>query len=462
MPSFPEFAPEDSPAVPLRLIRGGARQDWTAHGSPFAGKWISACGFEGRPGQILLVPDETGELAEALVGWPGVGETECKRFRLAETLRQLPAGNYRLQGELTSDELDEAALASLFAQYSFDRFTPSAGCRARLVPPPGCDRERLLAIGAGEFLTRDLINTPASDLGPDQLEDEVRQLAERHSAAVASVCGEELKHGFPLIHAVGCAAAAEPRLLDLQWGSTGPLVTLIGKGICFDTGGLNIKPGRSMVLMKKDMGGAAVAAGLADMILRLRLNLRLRLLIPVAENAIAGNAMRPGDVLTARSGRTVEVTNTDAEGRLVLADALDLAAESGPDLLITFATLTGAARVALGPEVVPFFTDSETLADRLECSSRRTRDPLWRMPLWRGYDSMLKSDIADVVNSPGSGFAGAVTAALFLRRFVGCGQNWAHFDLYCWQPKAEPGRPKGGVGQASRAVLDALPALLNL
>ena len=217
-----------------------------------------------------------------------------------------------------------------------------------------------------------------------------------------------------------------------------------------------------MALMKKDMGGAAVAAGLADMIMRLRLNLRLRLLIPAAENAIAGSAMRPGDVLTARSGRTVEVTNTDAEGRLVLADALDLAAESSPDLLITFATLTGAARVALGPEIVPFFTDSETLADRLTDSARRTRDPLWRMPLWQGYDSMLKSDIADVVNAPGGGFAGAITAALFLRRFVGCGQNWAHFDLYCWQPKAEPGRPKGGVGQASRAVLDALPGLLNL
>ena len=217
-----------------------------------------------------------------------------------------------------------------------------------------------------------------------------------------------------------------------------------------------------MALMKKDMGGAAVAAGLADMIMRLGLPLRLRLLVPAAENAIAGCAMRPGDVLTARSGRTVEVTNTDAEGRLVLADAIDLAQESGPDLLITFATLTGAARVAFGPEIVPYFTESETLADGLERSSRRTRDPLWRMPLWPGYDSMLESNIADVLNAPAGGMAGAITAALFLRRFVRRAQDWAHFDLYCWQPKAEPGRPKGGVGQASRAVLDALPAALDL
>ena len=375
---------------------------------------------------------------------------------------QVPAGNYRLQADLTSDELDEAALASLYAQYSFDRYAPSAGCEARLELPQGCDRERLLAIASGEFLTRDLINTPASDLGPDQLAETVRHLAKRHGASVESVCGEELERGFPLIHAVGCAAEAQPRLLDLQWGSTGPLLTLIGKGICFDTGGLNIKPGRAMVLMKKDMGGAAVAAGLADMVMRLGLPLRLRLLIPVAENAIAGNAMRPGDVLTARSGRTVEITNTDAEGRLVLADALDLAKESAPDLLITFATLTGAARVALGPEIVPYFTDSETLADSLDRASRRTRDPLWRMPLWQGYDSMLKSEIADVLNAPAGGLAGAITAALFLRRFVSHAQEWAHFDLYCWQPKAEPGRPNGGVGQASRAVLDALPAALNL
>ena len=462
MPEVPEFAPDGASSVPLRLIRENDSRDWEEHGSLFVRKWTASCGFKGRAGQVAALPDENGNLAQILVGWPDGSGRDSKRFRLAETLRQVPAGNYRLEGELTADELDEAALAALFAQYSYDRYAPSSGCEARLQLPQGCDRERLLAIGSGEFLTRDLINTPASDLGPDQLEAAVRKQAARHGAAVDSVCGEELEHGFPLIHAVGRAAAAPPRLLDLQWGSTGPLLTLIGKGICFDTGGLNIKPGRSMALMKKDMGGAAVAAGLAEMIMRLGLPLRLRVLIPAAENAIAGDAMRPGDVLTARSGRTVEVTNTDAEGRLVLADAIDFSQESSPDLLITFATLTGAARVALGSEIVPYFTDSESLAECLEKSSRRTRDPLWRMPLWQGYDSMLKSDIADMLNAPAGGLAGAITAALFLRRFVISGRRWAHFDLYCWQPKAEAGRPKGGVGQASRAVLDALPAALSL
>ncbi len=461
MSALPEFAPEGEKTVPIHLVRRSDLADLNETAGSLAANWARSTGFSGRAGQVLKVPDASGNLAAVLAGDPRGGDLPVPRFFLAGVLQKLETGSYRLEAGLTSEERDEAALASLFAQYRFDRFSERKGCGARLALPEGCDRERLTAVAAGEFMARDLINAPASGLGPAELESRVAALADANNAGFRVTDGDDLERSFPLIHAVG-AAGRGPRLLDFQWGNDGPKLTVVGKGVCFDTGGLNIKPGRAMGLMKKDMGGAAVAIGLACTIMRLKLPLRLRLLIPAVENAVSGNAMRPGDVLNSRSGITVEVSNTDAEGRMVLADAINCAEEERPDLLVTLGTLTGAARTALGPAIVPFYTDNDSFAGILEQASRRARDPVWRMPLWRGYESMLESDIADCVNASDTGFAGSITAALFLSRFVRRPGHWAHFDLYCWQNRSEPGLPRGGVGQAARALLEALPEALNL
>ena len=300
-------------------------------------------------------------------------------------------------------------------------------------------------------------------MGPEALEQAVRDLGAAFGAEVKSTLGDDLlTANFPMIHAVGRAAEQAPRLLDMIWGDTGPTLTLVGKGVCFDTGGLNLKPGASMGLMKKDMGGAATVLGLAHMIMALNLPLRLRVLIPAVENAVAGNAFRPGDILSSRKGLSVEVNNTDAEGRLVLADALALADETPPDLMICMATLTGAARVALGPDLAPFYTDDADVAVSLAAAGTRVRDPLWRMPLHRPYDAMIEPKIADLDNAPSGGMAGSITAALFLDRFVTDTARFVHFDIYGWQPTAQPARPKGGVGMGARAILEALPEVLNL
>jgi leucyl aminopeptidase len=317
------------------------------------------------------------------------------------------------------------------------------------------DAARLEAVAAAEVLLRELVDTPACDMGPAELAAAATSLAETHGARVEVVQGEALTGGFPLIAAVGRASARAPRLVDLRWGEEGPSLTLVGKGVVFDTGGLNLKPGASMALMKKDMGGAAHVLALASAIMALGLRLRLRVLIPIAENAVSGAAMRPGDVLRSRKGLTVEVNNTDAEGRLILADALDLAAEEEPDLLVSMATLTGAARVAMGPDIAPFFTGDDALAAALSEAGAAARDPVWRLPFHAPYEAMIEPDVADLDNAPKGG-AGAITAALFLRRFAGSGR-YCHFDVYAWQPSAAPARPKGAVGQGWRALLAALP-----
>ncbi len=329
--------------------------------------------------------------------------------------------------------------------------------------PEGVDPARISAIAAAEGLTRDLINTPASDMGPDELEIALRDLAGRFGAAVSAIRGDDLlAANFPMIHAVGRASPRAPRLLDMTWGTVGPTLTLVGKGVCFDTGGLDLKPSASMLLMKKDMGGAATVMGLAQAIMALALPLRLRVLIPAVENAVGGNAFRPRDILTSRKGLTVEVNNTDAEGRLVLADALTLACEGGaPDLLVSMATLTGAARTAVGPDLAPYFTDDAGVVQALEAAAARVRDPVWRLPFWTPYEPMIEPGIADLDNAPAGGMAGAITAALFLRRFAEA-PRYLHFDIYGHQPAAAPGRPKGGAGQGARALLDALPGLLGL
>ncbi|MEP5194355.1 MAG: leucyl aminopeptidase family protein, partial [Roseobacter sp.] len=316
--------------------------------------------------------------------------------------------------------------------------------------------DRVEAMALGEALTRDLINTPANDMGPPELENAARRLAETFGASFSVITDKELlEQNFPLIHTVGRAADRAPRLIDFSWGTTGPKITLVGKGVCFDTGGLNLKPGASMGLMKKDMGGAANVLGLAHMLMATGQKIQLRVLIPAVENAVSGNAFRPGDILPSRKGLTVEINNTDAEGRLVLADALTYAQEADPDLILSMATLTGAARVAVGPDLAPYYCDHEPFVQALEDSSVAQWDPVWRMPFHTPYEAMIEPGIADLDNAPKGGFAGSITAALFLRRFVGS-SPYAHFDIFGWSPSDAPARSKGGVGQATRALLSTL------
>lgn len=419
--------------------------------------WAREMGFAGTAGEVVVLPGAGGEAAAALLGRGTAGACKRTRFGIAAAVGKLPAGAWTLTGRLSREEAEEAALGWLLEGYRFDRYASNPAPRARLICPEGLDPARLEALARGEALSRDLINMPASDMGPDELEMAMRQLSTRHGADLHVIAGADLlAQNFPMIHAVGRAASRCPRLLELHWGNEGPSVTLVGKGVCFDTGGLNLKPGKPMGLMKKDMGGAATVLGLAHIIMTLGLKLRLRVLVPAVENAVSGNAFRPGDILTSRKGLTVEVNNTDAEGRLVLADALAFADEAKPDLIVCMATLTGAARVALGPDLPPFYTDDEPLAAALISGAESAFDPVWRMPLWPPYESGIEPGIADLDNAPSDGMAGSITAALFLRRFVTHSARFAHFDIYGWQPVAAPGRPKGGVGQGARAILAAL------
>lgn len=423
--------------------------------------WAKANGFTGALGQTLVVPNADGGIELALVGYGSEQSRTRGRFHVAAAVRKLPKAVYRLSTDLPAQEVEEVALGWLMESYRFDRYVGEAPAAPELVAPHGIDVARIEAIAAGEALTRDLINTPASDMGPVELEDASRKLADQFGAQIEVTTGDALlEQNFPMIHTVGRASTRTPRLIDLNWGDKGPKLTLVGKGVCFDTGGLNIKPGASMGLMKKDMGGAATVLGLAHMIMALQLPLQLRVLIPAVENSIDGNAFRPQDILISRKGLTVEINNTDAEGRLVLADALALADEANPDLVVSMATLTGAARVAVGPDLSPFYTDDDSDAVSLSAAGARVADPVWRMPFHTPYEAMIEPGIADLDNAPKGGFAGSITAALFLRRFVD--SRYMHFDIYGWNPAAAPARPKGGVGMGARALLDALPQLLKL
>jgi leucyl aminopeptidase len=366
--------------------------------------------------------------------------------------QNLPAGTYRFANEPHDARL--AALAFALGTYRFTRYRKAEARDIKLDLPQRVDRAELAHIVEAVTLARDLINTPANDMGPAQLEEAARKLAAQHSATIGAIVGDDLlTRNFPLIHAVGRAAAsnAAPRLIDMSWGDAAhPRVTLVGKGVCFDTGGLDIKPDTGMLNMKKDMGGAATALALAHMIMACGLKLRLRVLIPAVENSIAGSSFRPRDIYTSRKGITVEIGNTDAEGRLILADALALADEDKPELIADFATLTGAARVALGPDLPAFFTDDDALAAELMRAGAAENDPLWRLPLWRPYEAMLESKVADI-NNVGGSQGGAITAALFMRRFVAA-KSWVHFDLFAWTASAKAGRPEGGELQAARAL----------
>lgn len=455
------FAAESSNAVPITVLDEGSFDSWLKKCTRATQRWIAAQGFKPTSGSMLCLPGPDGELKQVLVGLGDQIAQKRNRFVIGGLVPQLPDGTYRLEGPLDNDARTEAALGWLLGTYKFTRYAGKQNISKMLVAPANIDTAKLEAIAAGEALTRDLINTPANDMGPSDIEAAARSLAEAHGAQIDVIVGEALlKAHFPLIHTVGRASTRAPRLIEINWGKTGPKLTLVGKGVAFDTGGLNLKPGASMGLMKKDMGGAATVLGLAHMIMSHGLKLQLRVLIPAVENAVSGNAFRPGDILTGRNGKTIEINNTDAEGRLVLADALALAAEAKPDLIVSMATLTGAARVAVGPDLAPFFCDDDRFATALSTSAHKVRDPVWRMPFHMPYESMIEPGIADLDNAPAGGFGGAITAALFLRRFVDA-LPYIHFDIYGWTPTAKPACPKGGVGQGARALLDALPTLLD-
>jgi leucyl aminopeptidase len=458
------FAPKASDSIDLHLVAAEELANWLAEQPDRMRAWLQTTGFAAKSGEIAFVPDETGGLFCAVVGHGTASDRARGRFQLAAARARLPLATYRLQHALTPDALAEQALGWLLAAYSYRAVTPAATVEmADLVAPDGVDAAQLQILAQAEGLTRDLINAPANQMGPQELEDTTRAIGTLFGATFSAITGDALlAANLPLVHTVGRASDRAPRLLDLRWGDSGPRLTLVGKGVCFDTGGLNLKPGASMGLMKKDMGGAATVLGLAQAIMASGWQVQLRVLIPAVENAVAGNAMRPGDVLTSRKGLTVEVNNTDAEGRLVLADALALACEEAPDALICMATLTGAARVALGADIAPFYTHDDALAGALMAASTRMCDPLWRMPLYPAYQSQIEPGIADLDNAPAGGMAGSITAALFLDRFVDGVARFAHFDIYGHQPTAAPGRPKGGTGQGARALFAALPDVLGL
>ncbi|WP_298295219.1 M17 family metallopeptidase [uncultured Litoreibacter sp.] len=458
------FAPPTPDAIPLHVLESDTIDAWLGGQPDHVADWVLTMGFKANAGQTCVVPakDQSG-IAMVLAGIGNASAQRRSRFTLASAAAQLPAGTYSIASHHSAEVLREHALGWLLSQYSFERYKASPPHQAQLVCPDGVDAATTQHIANGEALTRDLINTPASDMGPDALEEAARDLATQHGASISVTKGDALlTENFPMIHAVGRASDEAPRLVDLSWGDSGPTLVLVGKGVCFDTGGLNIKPGSSMGLMKKDMGGSAAVLGLAHMIMASGMAVRLRVLIPAVENAIDGSAYRPQDILTSRKGLTVEINNTDAEGRLVLADALALADETPPDLMICMATLTGAARVAVGPDLAPFFTDDDPFAASLEGAARVARDPVWRMPFHDPYEAMIEPGIADLDNAPKGGFGGSITAALFLRRFAENTDRFAHFDIYGWQPTPAPARPKGGVGQATRAIFEALPEALNL
>jgi leucyl aminopeptidase len=449
-------AGESRDAVPIWFVTSDSYDVVIAQAGARAQAAAAALGFEPKAGRHALIPGEDGKLAAVLFGLDPAGKRTQDRFLGGKLPSLLPAGTYRFANAPHDARL--AALAFALGGYRFTRYKKSDDKSVRLAVPEGVDADELTRTADAVTLARDLINTPSNDMGPAELEAAARVLAERHGATVRVVAGDDLlRENFPLIHAVGRASPRAPRLIDITHGDAdAPKVTLVGKGVCFDTGGLDLKPSSAMLIMKKDMGGAACVLAAAHMILDAGLKVRLRVLIPAVENAVSGAAFRPLDVYRGRNGVSVEIGNTDAEGRLVLADALALADEEAPDLLVDMGTLTGAARVALGPELPPFYTDDEDLAGAVARAAESENDPVWRLPLWRPYERMLDSKTADINNVGSGSFAGSITCALFLARFVRAAKSWLHFDVYAWNPSAKPARPEGGECQAARALYAVL------
>jgi leucyl aminopeptidase len=428
-------------AVPIHAVKAADLKRWLSTRSKRDAAWLKSAGFSAKDHELSLVPGANGAFASVVLGL-GKGNDILALAQLSESL---PQGTYALGDVPDAFGGTNAALAWLLGTYAFGRYKKGKKEFPKLVLPKGADGEEATRIADGVFLARDLVNTPSNDMGPQELADAARVLAKKHGAKISFITGEELlKKNYPLIHTVGRASARAPRLIDITWGKpNAPKVTLVGKGVCFDTGGLDLKPSSGMLTMKKDMGGAATVLGLAHMIMDAKLNMRLRILIPAVENSVSGNAYRPGDVFPSRKGLTVEIGNTDAEGRLVLADALTEGDAETPELMIDLATLTGAARAATGMELPPFFTDDEQLA---------VADPVWRLPLWRGYEATVGSPIADLTNMPNYGLAGAITAALFLNRFVSNAKAWMHIDIPAWVDRPKPGRRAGAEANTARAL----------
>ena len=455
MPFVFETAPT-APATPITFV---TKSTWDAIQASLPGparQFALANGFAAKPGAFLALPDADGRIAQVLFGLDDAGARSCDPFRPGALPGLLPSGVYRFANAAQDTRL--AALAFALGSYRFTRYRKADVAEVRLVPPEDVNATEIAAIADAAMLARDLVNTPSNDMGPAELALAAQAVADRFGASFTCIVGEDLlQHNFPLIHAVGMASTRAPRLIELIWGDPAhPKVTLVGKGVCFDSGGLDLKPSSGMLIMKKDMGGAANVLALAQMVMQAKLKLRLRVLIPAVENAVAGNAFRPLDIFPSRKGLSVEIGNTDAEGRLILADALAYADEEEPDLLIDMGTLTGAARVALGPDLPPFYTSDEALALDVARCAREENDPLWRMPLWPPYDAWLDSKVANLNNAPSGGFAGSITCALVLQRFVSDTTRWLHVDIYGWTPSAKPARPEGGECQAARAIYKLL------
>ena len=412
--------------------------------------FVTATGFEPKAGRHLIVQGADGGIGGILFGIEAADATVKDHFRAASLVSILPPGTYRFANAPHDARL--AALSFALGSYQFTRYRKGEARDVKLVVPDGVDGDDISRVAEAVALARDLINTPSNDLGPQELEDAARKLAGEHDAKFSVTIGADIEKNFPLIHAVGMGSPRSPRLIDFTWGNASdPKVTLVGKGVCFDTGGLDIKPDASMLNMKKDMGGAATALGLAHMIMSRKLKVRLRVLVPAVENSISGASFRPRDIFRSRKGVTVKIGNTDAEGRLVLADALSLADEERPELIVDFATLTGAARVALGPDLPAAFTDDDSLAADFLSAGLAEQDPAWRLPLWKPYEAMLDSKVADTNNVSTGGQGGAITAALFLRKFVAA-PSWLHLDVFAWNAATKPGRPEGGELQTARAL----------
>ena len=446
-------------ALPIEAVAQNDFEAWSRDQEASARDWLKTTGFRARPGQFAFLLDGAGGAARVLAGV----EASDDLWSYAGLAEKLPAGTYRLDGELDKRAAEAAALGWAQGCYDFARYRKPREEVPRLVWPKAADKATVSAAAEAVTLVRDLVNVPANDMGPAELAEAARGVARRYGGKVTVTVGEQLlKKNYPAIHAVGRAASRAPRLIDLRWqgpnAAKGPRITLVGKGVCFDSGGLDLKPASGMLLMKKDMGGAAHALGLAQWIMAAKLPVRLRVLIPAVENAVSGDAFRPGDVIATRKGLTVEIGNTDAEGRLVLCDALAEAVTEKPDVLLDFATLTGAARVALGPELPALFSNDDALAGALHEAGEAEGDPIWRLPLHRSYRQMLNSKVADINNVSQNGFAGAITAALFLQEFVPAETAWAHIDLMAWNPTARPGRPVGGEAMSLRAAFATIEA----
>lgn len=453
--SLPFLADATAPATPIHILRTSEWGPWIERHSETLRRMAAAHDFQAQNGRMLVVPATDGSIERVVFGAGDKANAQV----VGALAQHLPAGDYRIAFAPKEFAPTAMAIAWGLGAYAFDRYKKRKRPAPQLAPPESADMAEAARIVRASWLARDLVNTPTNDMGPEALHAAAQSVADAHGASLSAIVGDDLlTANYPLIHAVGRAAAEAPRILHLSWGDTGaPRVALVGKGVTFDTGGLDIKPAAGMRMMKKDMGGAAHALALAQIIMDAKLPVKLDVFLAVVENSIAGNAFRPGDIIKSRKGPTVEIDNTDAEGRLILADALARACEDSPALLLDFATLTGAARTALGPDLPPFYTSDETLAAELAQASVDTSDPIWRMPLWDAYESDMDSPIADLKNTGDGAFAGSIYGALFLRRFVTV-SAWAHFDVFAWAPKEKPARPSGGEAQALRACWSVLKA----